>query len=347
MHVTLLGPYPPPHGGVQTHLVALRHLVRSSGHRCSVINITRHRSREEDDVFHPATAVGLLRRLVQLRPDVVHLHVGGIFPPRVQALAAACTCMPGSASVFTLHSGGYPESAAGRAAGRWTSEGIVLRRFDAVIGVNPTHDALFRRLGVPEHRIHRIAPHPVARRDEVEQAHGREDVEAFLARHAPALVSVGLLEDEYDFPFQFEVLDRLRRTHGDAGLLIIGSGSREAALREQVARHPARQAILLAGDVAHPATLRAIANADVVLRTTRFDGDAVSVREALQLGSPVVASENGMRPPGVLTYPVGDAAACLARVEEALGRPAGGEATDLGELDRVLALYQALARAPA
>src|SRR5438105_8526009 len=39
-------------------------------------------------------------------------------------------------------------------------------------------------------------------------------------------------------------------------------------------------------------SLRAIADADVLLRTTLYDGDAISVREALYLGTPVVATDN-------------------------------------------------------
>ena len=43
MRVVQLGPYPPPHGGVQTNLVAIREYLRRSGHACDAINLTRHR----------------------------------------------------------------------------------------------------------------------------------------------------------------------------------------------------------------------------------------------------------------------------------------------------------------
>jgi glycosyltransferase involved in cell wall biosynthesis len=311
-----------------------------------VINITRHRTAPDEDVYHPGSAPGLLLRLARLAPDVVHLHVGGIFPPRVQALALACTLLPSAASVFSLHSGGYPDSPEGRRASRATSEGRVLRRFDAVIGVNPTHDALFQRIGVAPDRVHRIAPHTLADTAGLAERRGRDDIDTFLARHAPTFVSVGLLEDEYDLPFQLDLLPELRRRHATAGLLLIGSGSRADDLRQCIEAHPHREAILLAGDVPHAATLRAIEAASVLLRTTRFDGDAVSVREALQLGTPVVATENGMRPDGVATYPVGDREACLQSIDRSLRAPRVRRA-DPGELSRVLSLYDALAGAAA
>ena len=45
--------------------------------------------------------------------------------------------------------------------------------------------------------------------------------------------------------------------------------------------------------------MQATARADVTLCTTLYDGDAVSVREGLDLGTPVIATENGMHPVGV------------------------------------------------
>ena len=68
--------------------------------------------------------------------------------------------------------------------------------------------------------------------------------------------------------------------------------------------------------------LRAIWDADVFLRTTLYDGDSVAVREALHLGTPVVATDNGMRPEGVRLFPVGNLDALCDRIEQALGRTA-------------------------
>ena len=115
MRVVQLGPFPPPHGGVQTNLVAIRDYLRQQGHSCAVINITRHRKEESDEVYYPESSLQLLWALVRRRYDVVHLHVGGGMPLRVCALAFACASVPWTKSVFTLHSGGFPSSDEGRA----------------------------------------------------------------------------------------------------------------------------------------------------------------------------------------------------------------------------------------
>ena len=77
--------------------------------------------------------------------------------------------------------------------------------------------------------------------------------------------------------------------------------------------------VLLCGDVPHAITMTAISRAELMLRTTLYDGDAVSVREALHLGTPVIASDNGMRPAGVHLIPKSDLQALLRAIEETTG----------------------------
>ena len=77
MHVVLFGPFPPPHGGVHTHLVPLRALPAGVRGRASVINLTRHRKAEEAEVYYPRSALDPTARLAQLRPRVLHVHLLG------------------------------------------------------------------------------------------------------------------------------------------------------------------------------------------------------------------------------------------------------------------------------
>ncbi|MBC7900372.1 MAG: glycosyltransferase [Saprospiraceae bacterium] len=59
----------------------------------------------------------------------------------------------------------------------------------------------------------------------------------------------------------------------------------------------------MAGDVEHKITLHLINDCDILLRTTKFDGDAISIREALYLKTPIIATDNGMRPEGLNLIP--------------------------------------------
>jgi glycosyltransferase involved in cell wall biosynthesis len=101
-------------------------------------------------------------------------------------------------------------------------------------------------------------------------------------------------------------------------------------LRARIASKPYRDHVLLYGDMPHAVTLRATLDSDLLLRTTRYDGDSVSVREALYLGTPVIATDNGMRPEGVHLIPPSNPGAVRDAVCDLLSRyrarqsPAGG-----------------------
>jgi glycosyltransferase involved in cell wall biosynthesis len=119
-----------------------------------------------------------------------------------------------------------------------------------------------------------------------------------------------------------------------AGLVAFGPGTEALA----------GEGILCLGEVPHGAALAVIAAADVLVRPTRAEGDAVSVREALALGTAVVATAVGHRPPGCLLVPPGDAralAGAMARAADAPrpgARPAGPD-----PFDAIHAMYRTLA----
>ena len=102
MRVVLLGPYPPPHGGVQTHIAALRTRVLERGDECHVIGLTRHRDSKDANVFYPTSALGVMRMLWTSGYDVIHLHVGGNLSSRLLGLAFFCTLVRGARTVFTV-----------------------------------------------------------------------------------------------------------------------------------------------------------------------------------------------------------------------------------------------------
>jgi glycogen synthase len=344
MRVLLLGPYPPPHGGVETNVVAIRRFLRKRGIPCAVINITRHRKQEADEIYYPRNAVELVGRLFRLPYDVLHLHVGGLLSRRVLRLALVCNMVPGKKTVFTFHSGGYPSLPEAKALTSRSMAGMALRRFDRVIGVNQQIVDFFCRLGVQPGTTRLIAPHAFLA---AEDHNGElpEPLKTFFADHRPVLISAGQLEPEYDLPLQIDVMERVREKFPQAGLLLLGQGSLEHRLREKIEEKLYAKHILLAGDIAHEVTMRAIAQADLMLRTTLYDGDAISVREALFVGTPVVATDNSMRPAGVHLIPFSDPNALFIAVEQVLRSPKTREkmpAPDEANLGAVLRVYEEL-----
>jgi len=303
---------------VQVNLVSIRECLLKLGHYCGVINLTRHRKPEADEVYYPESAAAVIKLLFKLRTDIIHQHIGGDLTLRLLALGAICSHLPWAKSVLTFHSGGYPSSQEGRQLTRGSLKAVLLRRFHRLIAVNDEIRDFFLRCGVHPDRIRVISPYSFVAPSTDPL---RPDIAEFMARRRPAFLTIGLLEPEYDLPMQIDVIERVLGTHPEAGLVIIGSGSLEQDLRRYIASKAYAGNILLAGDVPHAMTLRALAESDVCLRTTLYDGDALSVREALHLGVPIVGTRTVLRPAGVHLIPIHDIDALHGAILRHLSHP--------------------------
>ncbi|HEX7176553.1 MAG TPA: glycosyltransferase family 4 protein [Pyrinomonadaceae bacterium] len=339
----MIGPYSPPRGGVQAHVTALREYLLGRGVACEVIDLSPNRRDEGAGVYGPSGGLGVARLLLTLRYDVAHLHVGGNLSARLAALLLLCGSLPGRRTVLTFHSGGYPSSPEGRAARPRSLRGLALGRLDRVVAVNEEVAAWFRQVGVEARRVRLISPYALPAAPPAVQPPG--PLRSFFAGHRPVLVSVGGLEPEYDLPLQIEALGRLREKFPRAGLVLVGSGSLEEDLRRSVAAKSYGEHVLVCGDVERAVTLRVIADSDLMLRTTLYDGDSIAVREAVHFGVPVVATDRAPRPAGVRVVPAQDLARLCAAADECLregARRTPGDVLGFENLEAVLALYEEL-----
>jgi glycosyltransferase involved in cell wall biosynthesis len=348
MRVLLLGPYPPPHGGVQANLSAIRDALQQRGIHCPVIALTRPGVAATDDtdgvdVHRPRNALELVWHLLRLRYDIAHLHFGGNLTTRLIGLTLLCALIPGKRSVLTFHSGGYPSSPAGKTARRRTLRGFVFRRLDRIIGVNAEIVEMFKKFGVRPDRVRLIYPHAVTLPSP--DTLMPEALQSFLKSHEPVMLAVGMLEPEYNLPLQIEVLGLVRQRFPQAGLIMIGSGSLEEELLQLIEAQPYADDIMLCGDVKHEVTVSVIASSDLMLRITVYDGDSISVRESLHLGTPVIATDNGMRPEGVDLISSPEINSLHQAIEKRLAQNSPRElnhAPDLENITAVLELYREL-----
>ena len=343
MRVLQLGPYPPPEGGINRNMLAIRDELRARGGECSIVATAQStRVTNEADVYHPRSPRALIRLLQSLEYDILHLHVGGDITKRILGLMAACAFFGRGKSVLTIHSGGFAVSDAANNARPNSLTGFVLRRFRKIIVVNELMIEVLRRFGVNAEKIRLIPPYVHKLPDAAVIV--PDYLQAFAAEHSPFLLTVGLLEDTYDLFMQIDAMAKILEKLPGAGLMIVGSGSLENDLRTAIAAKDYAARIFLTGDVEHKIVLHLIRDCDILLRTTKFDGDAISIREALFLNTPVIAADNRMRPAGVELIPVGDAESLVAAIEKIAPRrkTPTAKTEDRRNIKAVVELYQSL-----
>ena len=99
----------------------------------------------------------------------------------------------------------------------------------------------------------------------------------------------------------------------------MGGGEGLELAQDFVAANGLSDVVLFPGDVDHELCLALMARSTVFVRPTFQDGDSISVREAMSLGVPVVASNVGARPARVLLFEPGNVDGLVEQLERTVG----------------------------
>jgi glycogen(starch) synthase len=320
----LAGFYPPPFAGEPVHVMQLTRLLREHGLTVEILNLNRHadRSREYDS---SGSRLGLLWKLLTLadRGSILHLHTNGHSRKSwlMILMASLAGRLRGVTTVLTLHSGLLPGYAAGFGAARRRLARWILRPFSRVICVNPEICRSVQRLGIASSQT-AIIPAFLGVPDAPELSTADHTL---VREFHPLLVAVagGEEDPERGLAVVLRAVQHLLPRHPGLGAVLMGwqVGPKTRPLIEELGL--TGRAVCL-GEVSHDRCLGLLRASDVTVRCTFVDGDAITVREALALGIPVVASDTDFRPEGVTLFRRGDVSDLTAKLSQVLDQPAGG-----------------------
>lgn len=334
MRVLLVGDYPPPHGGVAVHVQQLHGYLRERGVETVVLDIGKG-GRPAPDVIPVRTPTQYGKRLAGFLREgwTVHVHTSGN-NPKSWMLAATAGVKARAPRVITLHSGLLPDYLAGSLSRRAFAR-VALSGYSRVVAVSEAVREALARCGVPEEKLvvypafcgSQVRPGRVTR--EIEEARGRRQTLLAMAHH-PSPV--------YGRELMFRALRMLADELPGVGLAVFGPGTRSEEFLRDAREHRVEELIEDMGELEHSRALALISRCDAFIRPTTHDGDAISVREALTLGVPCVASDVCGRPHGTYTFRAGNAVDLAERVHHALEQgPAQAVSPDAGPV--LLKLY--------
>ena len=330
--VLLAGFYPPPYAGEPIHVKQLAQFLRARGLNVEILNLNRHAPLSPD--YRSASGRSSMVRSLYGLPDrssILHLHTNGHnwkswLMIGVAALAAR---LKGVKSILTIHSGLFPGYVRTLGSGRRRLSGLVLKQFGHVVAVNQEIAEAMQSLGMPDAHLSVIPAYLGVPEAPPLDAADRAVVNG--ARPLLVVVGGGDRDPELGLPTVIETLPDLARGFPELRALFIGwqVGPKTQPLID--ARALGKHAVCI-GQVSHERCLGFLQEADVVVRSTFTDGDAITVREALDLGIPVVASDTDFRPPGVTLFKKGDSRDLRAKLQQVLGAtPARSERSADGD----------------
>ena len=288
-------------GGVRAHLADCARLLAANGHDVIVeapavvldgLDIEPARAEPLEIGPRPSLndtlAVARLRRLGR-RADVLHAH--GLRAGALAALALGRRRRGRTRLVVTLHNltvGGRLTTLVGDRLER-----LIARRADLVLAVSPDLAERARELGAPQVELAIIPAVPTQQPAEpgASDAAAAEDA---WPRSGARLLTVARLAPQKGLPLLLEVAAILSR-EVDAGRLaaftwaLAGDGPGREQAAERIAAEQLPVALLGRRNDA-PALMEV---ADIVVQTSLWEGQPLTIQEALRAGAAIVATDVG------------------------------------------------------
>ena len=288
-------------GGVRAHLADCARLLAADGHDVIVeapaavldtLDVEPARAEALEIGPRPSLndslAVARLRRLGR-RADVVHAH--GLRAGALAALALGRRRRGRTRLVVTLHNltiGGRLTTLVGERLER-----LIARRADLILAVSPDLAERARELGAPRVELAIIPAVPPQQPTEPDPSDPAAPEEAWPQEGA-RLLTVARLAPQKGLPLLLEAAAILSR-EVDAGRLAAftwalagdGPGREQAAERIAAEQLPVT---LLGRRTDAPALMEA---ADVVVQTSLWEGQPLTIQEALRSGTAIVATDVG------------------------------------------------------
>jgi glycogen(starch) synthase len=319
--VVLLGPYPPPHGGVSIYVAALFESLRSRGLRLwtygdrelngAGVHFMRDKRRE---IVPLALREGRGARVA----DCTHFLFE--YPSALVPVWVILKRLLGFEWVKIVQDGTLPSrhakfSPARRALFRLSASAAT----EFVVLSEELRGFLRETVGVRQNvsLIRNLFPVPYLDDDDAALPSEMEEALDGFMRRSKRVASVGVFIEEYGFLHTARAVERLRRETGeDLGLVLLDGGfASDSAYREEVLR--AREWITVLKNVAHPNVFRLLKRCDAFVRGTVAEGYGLSRVEAMWCGLTVVATRAG-ETRGMLLYDFGDADALASQLRLAL-----------------------------
>jgi len=323
--------YPPPRAGWGIRVEFLKKRLEREGNECVVLNIGTSRRVPSTEYETVLGGVDFVRKVWRYsrRGYVVHAHANGDSPTGLLLAIAAqlLNLLSGRRCFLTFHAGviqrHFPRDRSGWLRPMFRLLFAVPRR---IICNSDAVKACIAGYGVsPE----KIVPIPAFSKQYLEfstvplPAH----VEEFFTRYAGIVFTYVRMRPLFYPVTLIDGMASVMKRRPDVGLVVCG-GTGHAdegvwpAVQDAIRRHGIQDRVCFVDDLDHDAFLTALQRSALYLRTPITDGVASSVLESMALGVPVVACENGTRPPGVVTYPATDSERMAAIVDHVIAHRA-------------------------
>jgi glycosyltransferase involved in cell wall biosynthesis len=302
----------------------VRKYLESNGHHCRVLNTGKSRRIRSKDYLDVQNGIDYLRKVIWHARNgyLIHTHLNGdsIKGLILTLSAEILSVLIGRRCILTFHAG--PEQRFFPKHRSRVMAPLYALAFALPERIICNSDVVKRRIETYRVAGDKIVPIPAFSRQYLKYTPVPlpQELQEFLKRRNPIIVSYFFLRPEFFVESLVDALRRVALEVPNVGAVLIGADTRSEQVAEMVDKAGLKESVYHAGDLSHDQFMTLVAEAHLFIRTPQKDGVSSSVLEALSLKIPVIASENGTRPPGVVTFQAGDAADLACKVLDAWRR---------------------------
>ena len=283
LSIALVGPLPPPPGGMANQTGQLARLLQDSGTTVEVVRSNApyrpawvERLRGVRAVFRLAPFLVSLWRAGG-RVDVFHVMANSGWAWHLFAAPAVWIARWRGRPVVVNYRGGEAEAFMAREA-RWVVP--TLARASTVIVPSGFLAGIFRNHGIGAEIVQNI----------IDLSRFRPAVRSPADLH---LIVTRNLEDIYDIPTALHAFAAVKRVHGGARLTIAGSGPARADLERLARELGVTSDVTFSGNIDNEQIADLYRSASLLVNPTRVDNMPISLLEAMASGLPIVSTDAG------------------------------------------------------
>jgi len=313
----LIAPLPLPIGGVSVHSFRLAHWLLAQGYDCIVCNISKGSSinagcqleRMGGIVFRMKSLSGiwgLLSKILNKPNLTINTHTKNVLLLLLVLLLKKIK--RGSTLIVTVHSLRMEQ----RSKRHTFSAKLLAWICNSADGVIVTNGNIFRfltDLGCDKKLITVSQTYLKPTNMEAQEDPGKK-IRAFLSGKFPIITANAYQltfyngQDLYGLDLCVQLTEDLKNRGFDVGFVFalpeIGDTQYYEKIIDSINRKGLENNFFIRRDAIGLVSLLALS--DFFLRPTNTDGDSISIREALDIGVPVIASDCVQRPPGVTLF---------------------------------------------
>lgn len=324
----MIGPLPPPNGGVANFVRNMRDILPSAGYE---VKVYRTGGSGGSSIAQPARDLGAALRFLltsrRYRADVVHIHTSSYYSfVRNVPYITWARRFSRAAVVVHIHGGMFTEFYDGASSLTRRLVKGALRGADAVMVTSPSWIEPIARIAGPGPELLSMAngfdagTFRPADKNEARKELG-------IPEEGRVLVTVGYLESVKGHAYLIDAMAEVVKSAGDIRLYILGDGSLRQTLIDQVGERGLNDVVRFVHQpLPSSGVARWMSAADLFVLPSLGEGNPTVMFECLGCGRPFVGTRVGGIPDVIdaeelgLLCPPGDAGALAGTIARALDR---------------------------